>query len=79
MFVGVDAGRGSEAHEHIRPTVQSIVALDFFTSHESAWFSCSLPGLRRPFRGVRGSWSFRLCGGLPRDVAILGDRRPVLS
>ena len=22
---------------------------------------------------------FRLCGGLPRDVAILGDRRPVLS
>ena len=26
-----------------------------------------------------GSWSFRLCGGLPRDVAIFGDRLPVLS
>ena len=33
----------------------------------------------RPFRTPRGSWSFRLCGGLPRDVAVLGDRRPVLS
>ena len=26
-----------------------------------------------------GPWSFRLCGGLPRDVAVLGDRQPVLS
>ena len=23
-----------------------------------------------------GSWSFRVCGGLPRGVAVLGDRRP---
>ena len=23
-----------------------------------------------------GSWSFRACGGLPRGVAVLGDRRP---
>ena len=28
---------------------------------------------------MRESFSFRLCGGLPRDVAVLGDRRPVLS
>ena len=40
------------------------------------WISCSLPGLRWSFRGVRGSWSFRFCGGLPRGVAVLGDRRP---
>ena len=33
--------------------------------------SCSLPGLRRPFRRVRGSWSFRVCGGLPRGLAVL--------
>ena len=45
----------------------------------ASWKSCSLPGLRRPFRGVRESWSFRLYGGLPRDVAELGDLRPVLS
>ena len=25
-------------------------------SRESAWKSCSLTGLRRPFRGVRGLW-----------------------
>ena len=24
-----------------------------------------------------GSWSFRVCGGLPRGVAVLGDRRPL--
>ena len=40
------------------------------------WISCSLTGLMRPFRGVRGSVSFRLYGGLPRGVAVLGDRRP---
>ena len=28
---------------------------------------------------MRESWLFRLCGGLPRDVAVLGDLRPVLS
>ena len=37
------------------------------------------PGRRRPFRRMRKSWSFRLCGGLPRGVAVLGDRRPMLS
>ena len=45
----------------------------------ASWKSCSLTGLRRPFRGVRGSWSFRLYGGLPRGVAVLCDRRPTLS
>ena len=29
------------------------------------------PSLRRPFRSMRGSWSFRLCGDLPRDVAVV--------
>ena len=28
---------------------------------------------------MRGSWSFRLYGGLPRGVAVLCDRRPMLS
>ena len=45
----------------------------------ASWKSCSVTGLRRPFRGVRGSWSFRLYGGLPRGVAVLCDRRPMLS
>ena len=45
----------------------------------ASWKSCSLTGLRRPFRGVRGSWSFRLHGGLPRGVAVFCDRRPMLS
>ena len=45
----------------------------------ASWKSCSLTGLRRPFRGVLGSWSFRLYGGLPRGVAVLCDRRPMLS
>ena len=45
----------------------------------ASWKSCSLTGLRRPFRGVRGSWSFRLYGDLPRGVAVLCDRRPMLS
>ena len=40
------------------------------------WRSCTLPGLRRPFRDYGGSWSFRTCGGLPRGIAVLGDRRP---
>ena len=26
-----------------------------------------------------GSWSFRVCGSLPRGVAVLCDRRPMLS
>ena len=79
MFAGVDAGRGSQRMSTSAHCSVAICVRFFFTSHESARSSCSLPGLRRPFRGVRGSWSFRLCGGLPRDVAILGDRRPVLS
>ena len=29
-----------------------------------------------PFRVYGGSWSFRASGGLPRGVAVLGDRRP---
>ena len=37
------------------------------------------PGRRRPFSRVRKPWSFRLYGGLPRRVAVLCDRRPVLS
>ena len=45
----------------------------------ASWKSCSLTGLRRPFRGVRGPWPFRLYGGLPRGVAVLCDRRPMLS
>ena len=45
----------------------------------AGWISCSLTGLRRPFRGVRGSRSFRLSSGLPRGSALLGDRRPFLQ
>ena len=45
----------------------------------ASWKSCSLTGLRRPFHDVRGSWPFRLYGGLPRGVAVLCDRWPVLS
>ena len=45
----------------------------------ASWKSCSLTGLRRPFRGARGSWLFRLYGGLPRGVAVLCDRRPMVS
>ena len=40
------------------------------------WISCSLLGLRRPFRVYGGSWLFRACRGLPRGVAVLGVRRP---
>ena len=46
----------------------------------AGWISCILTGLRRPFRGVRGGQrSFRLCGGLPRGSALLGDRQPFLQ
>ena len=37
------------------------------------------PGRRRPFRRVQKPWSVRLCDGLPRSVAVLGDRRLVQS
>ena len=65
-----------------RPLVQGALSVNQNRQQvESAasWKSCTLTGLRRPFRGVRGSWSFRLYGGLPRGVAVLCDRRPMLS
>ena len=37
------------------------------------------PGRRRSFRRVQKPWSFRLCDDLPRGVAVLGDRRSMLS
>ena len=69
------------AQRHLDPAQVALSVNQNWQQVETAasWKSCSLTGLRRPFRGVRGSWSFRLYGGLPRGVAVLCDRWPVLS
>ena len=65
------------SHEHTHPTVRSLFPIVFSSLRLASLrrFSCSLPGLRRPFRGARGHGRSVFAAA----CAVLGERRPVLS
>ena len=41
------------------------------------WYAAACLAWGGPSAVFGGSWSFRACGGLPRGVAVLGDRQPL--